>query len=125
MHAEIYIKSASKDQPREEFAQRIFGHLGLVHFEERESSNYLEGHYFRSIAVGIELVIAFDDSEGLEGYRFCITLTVEQGAGYDTGYLQDHAQTLARLLSTHGWHCFVPDDVATVRGDNEGTIYGA
>jgi hypothetical protein len=123
MHADIYIRAASKDQPLEEFARRIFSRLGVAHFEERESSNYVEGHYFRSIALGIEVVIAHADAQGLDDYQFCMTLTAEQSAGYDTGYLQDHAQTLARLLSQHGWRCFVPDDVTTVGGENEGTIY--
>ena len=124
MHAEIYIR-ASNDQPLEEFARRIFSRLGVAHFEERESSNYVEGHYFRSIALGLEVVIAMADTQGLEGYQFCITLTAEQSAGYDTSYLQDHAQTLARLLSAHGWRCFVPDDVTTMKGEAEGTIYEA
>src|ERR1017187_2019628 len=110
MHAEIYIKAASKDQPLEEFARQIFSHLGVAHFEERESSNYVEGHYFHATTLGIEVVIAFNDSQGLEDYRFCVTLTAEQSVGHDTTYLRDHAQTLARLLSVHGWRCFVPDD---------------
>ncbi len=116
---------ALKDQPLEEFARRIFSRLGVAHFEERESSNYVGGHYFRSIALGIEVVIAFADSKGLEEYRFCVALTAEQSAGYDTSYLQNHAQTLARLLSAHSWRCFVPDDATTVAGDAEGTIYNA
>jgi hypothetical protein len=125
MHAEIYIK-ALKDQPLEEVARRIFSRFGVAHFEERESSNYVEGHYFRSIALGLEVVIALADRRGLgEDYRFCIALTAEQSAGYDTSYLQDHAQTLARLLSAHGWCCFVPDDVTTDGGEAKGTIYEA
>ena len=123
MHADIYIRAASKEQPLEDFARRIFSRLGVAHFEERESSNCVEGHYFRSTALGIEVVIAHADAEGLDNYRFCMTLTAEQSVGYDTGYLENHAQTLARLLSQHGWSCFVPDDTATVRGENEGTIY--
>ena len=124
MHAEIYI-TASKNQPLEEFARRIFSRLGVAHFEERESSNYVDGRYFRSIALGFEVVIAMADTQGLEEYRFCLTLTAEQSAGCDTGYLPDHARTLARLLSAHGWRCFVPDDPTTLKGESEGTIYEA
>jgi hypothetical protein len=125
MHAEIYIRAASKDQPLEEFARRIFSRLDVAHFEEHESSNYVEGHYFRAIALGIEVVIAHADTQGLDGYQFCVTLTAEQSAGFETGYLQDHAHTLARLLSQHGWRCFVPDDVLTVAGETEGRVYEA
>ena len=125
MHAEIYIRAASTDQPLEEFSRRLFSRLGVAHFEERESSNYVEGHYFRAIALGIEVVIAHSDTRGLEDYRFCVTLTTEQSAGFDTGYLQEHAHTLARLLSQHGWRCFVPDDVLTVAGETEGRVYEA
>lgn len=125
MHAEIYIRATSKDQPLGEFSRRLFSRLGVAHFEERESSNYVEGHYFRAIALGIEVVIAFADTRGLEDYRFCVTLTAEQSAGFDTGYLQEHAHTLARLLSQHGWRCLVPDDVLTVAGEAEGRVYEA
>jgi hypothetical protein len=124
MHADIYIR-ASKDQPLEEFARLIFSRLGVARFEERESSNYVDGHYFRSIAHGLEVVIALADTQGLEEYRFRLTLTAEQSAGCDTSYMQDHAETLARLLSAHGWRCFVPDDVTTIKGEDEGTIYEA
>ncbi len=124
MYAEIYIRAALKDQPLEEFSRRVFSRLGVAHFEERESSNYIEGHYFRAVALGIEVVIAFSDTRGLEDYRFCLTLTAEQSAGFDTGYLQEHAHTLARLMSLHGWRCFVPDDVLTVAGEQEGRVYG-
>ena len=123
MHAEIYIRAASKDQPLEDFARRLFSRLGLAQFEERESSNYVEGHYFHSIALGLEVVISYADSKGLETYRFCVTLIAERSAGHNTSYLQDHAHTLARLLSQHGWCCLVPDDVATVGGEHEGRVY--
>lgn len=125
MHAEIYIRAASKDQPLEEFARRIFSRLGVARFEKRESSNYVEGHYFCAVALGIEVVIAHADTQGLDVYQFCVTLTAEQSAGFETGYLQDHAHTLARLLSQHGWRCFVPDDVTTVGGEHDGKIYEA
>ena len=125
MYAEIYIRPVSKEQPLEEFARRLFCRLGVAHFEERESPNYVEGRYFRSIALGLEVVIAYADAEGLGSYRFCVTLEAEQSAGHDASYLQDHAHTLARLLSQHGWRCFVPDDVATVGGEHEGRVYEA
>lgn len=106
----------------EEFARRIFSLLGVAHFEERESSNCFGGRYFRAVAVGIEVVIRLADS-ALEEFEFCMILEAEQSAGFDTNYLQDHAHTLARLLSANGWRCFLPDDPAKVGGEFDGTIY--
>ena len=70
MHAEIYIRSSSQDQPLEESARRLFSRLGVSQFEERESSHYADGHYFRGAALGFEVVIALADTRGLETYRF-------------------------------------------------------
>ena len=66
MVAEIYIREA--EQPLEEFARSVFSRLGVADVEERESSNYVEGHYFLSTALGIEVVIAFADRKGLSPF---------------------------------------------------------
>ena len=123
MYAEIYIQAKSNNQPLEDFSRRLFSRLGVAHFEERESSNYVEGHYFQACALGIEIVIAHSDTRGLENYRFCITLKAEDSIGHNTSYLQDHAHTLARLLSKHGWRCFVPDAANSVSGEHDGQIF--
>ncbi len=125
MFGHIFISTDSATQPLEEFARRLFSRLGVAHFEERESSNYVEGHYFRGIAVGIEITVAYADEQGLQDYRFWVSLEPEPPGIQDGHYLHEHAHTLARLLSQHGWRCFVPDDFTTVSGDHEGKIYAA
>ena len=124
MFGHIFISTDSETQPLEEFARRLFSRLGVARFEERESSNYVEGHYFQGIAVGIEITVAYADEQGLQDYRFWVSLQPEP-PGIHGDYLHEHAHTLAQLLSQHGWRCFVPDDFTTVSGDHEGKIYAA
>ncbi len=87
--------------------------------------NYVEGHYFRGVAVGIEVTVAYADEQGLQDYRFWVLLEPEPPGIQDGHYLHEHAHTLAHLFSQHGWRCFVPDDFTTVSGDHEGKIYAA
>ena len=125
MFGHIFISTDSATLRLEEFARELFSRLGVSRFEERESSNYVEGHYFRGAAVGIDMKIAYADEQGLQDYRFWISMQPEAPGIADGGYLHQHAHTLAQLLSGHGWRCFVPDDFTTVSGDHEGKIYAA
>ncbi len=123
MFGHVFIATDSSQQSLEEFARRLFSRLGVAHFEERESSNYVEGHYFRSVAVGIEITVAYADEQGLQDYRFWISMQPEPSGNPDGNYLHEHAHTLAQMLSQHGWRCFVPDDFGTVGGEHEGRVY--
>lgn len=123
MFGHIFIATESSEQPLEDFARRLFSRLGVARFEERESSNYVDEHYFRSCAVGIEVTVALADTRGLEGYRFWVALDPEFSGSLDGHYLQDHAHRLAQLFSQHGWRCFVPDDFTTIGGEHEGRVY--
>jgi len=64
MFGHIFIATDSDNQPLEDFARRLFSRLGVARFEERESSNYVDGQYFRSIALGIEIEVAYADEQG-------------------------------------------------------------
>ena len=123
MHSEIYVRSAARDLPLEEFPRRLYSLFGVARFEKRLSSNYIDENYFCAIALGIEVVIAFNDTRGLEDYDFWVTLTAAQCSGFDTSYLQDHAHTLARLISQNGWRCFVPDAAFSLADQIKGTVY--
>ncbi len=125
MIGHIFISTESSEQPLEEFARRLFSRLGVAQFEERESSNDVDEHYFRGCSAGIEVTVALADTRSLEGYRFWVTLEPELSGGLDGHYLHDHAYTLAQLFSRHGWRCFVPDDFTTVGGEHEGKVYTA
>ena len=49
-----------------EFAEAFFGTVGIVNGQERESSNYVEGHYFKGTRDGAEFTISLSDEEGNE-----------------------------------------------------------
>lgn len=67
--------------------------------------------------------MALADTPGLDEYRFWVSLEPETSAAVGGGYLQEHAHTVACLLSERGWRCFVPDDFGNAGEKNEGTIY--
>jgi hypothetical protein len=123
MFGHVLICTVANDEPLEQFSQVLFGHLGVTHVEERESSNYVEGFYFRGIAFGIDGNLAYADERGLSGYRFWLSVRPTQRGGRSGDYLHEHAHSLALFFSSFGWRTFVPDDFSTVASENEGTVY--
>jgi hypothetical protein len=111
----IFVKGRSADDRLEDFAAFAATALGLTHVEERESSNYCDGHYFLGAHDGAEVTIYYLDTEGLEEYLFAVHVD----AGSDT-----HASTLAVLLSRGGRFCFVPTGPWYLTSwDGQGTTY--
>lgn len=123
MFGHVFISTDSATQPLDDFVRLLFRRLGVADFAEGESSNYVEGFYFRAIAVGIEMTVAYADEQGLQDYRFWISMRPERIGVVDGEYLHQHAHTVAQLLSQQGWRCFVPNDFTTVSGDHEGKVY--
>jgi|1186.fasta_scaffold558611_1 hypothetical protein len=95
----IWVRGNSAEEPLVDFADLAKSALGLTHVEERKSSNYWKGHYFRGVHDGAEVKVYYLDTVGLEDYLFVVQVDPGSAA---------HAATLARLLSRLGRFCFVP-----------------
>lgn len=47
-HVNLFA-SGSPDLSLRDFAKSVYAELGISEFEERESSNYVDGHYFSAV----------------------------------------------------------------------------
>ena len=73
-HASIFVE-ASQDLDLRSFSSKVFEILEMADFEERESSNYVDGHYFRHKTNDLEIKITFADDSDLDRYRFWLPIS--------------------------------------------------
>ena len=59
-------------------AATVFHALGIVEFEERESSNYVDDQYFAARSEGVGYEISLSDDENAGDLRFWLTLEIEE-----------------------------------------------
>jgi hypothetical protein len=64
-YVNLLCAHAAKPSLRE-FAEAFFDAAGIVDGQERESSNYVEGRYFKGSRDGAEFTVALSDEEGNE-----------------------------------------------------------
>lgn len=63
----VNLLCAHADKPGlREFAEAFFDASGIVDGQERESSNYVEGRYFKGSRDGAEFTVSLSDEEGNE-----------------------------------------------------------
>ena len=61
-----------------------------------------EGHYFRGIAIGIQVSVAYADEQTLQDYRFWVSLELERGSRAPAGPVAVTASSaLLRPLRFH------------------------
>jgi hypothetical protein len=84
-----------------EFAEAFFDAAGIVDGQERESSNYVEGHYFRGARDGAEFTVSLSDEEGNED----LPVWVQVAANADTDVALDDAlrRVIEERLLTAGF----------------------
>ena len=96
----ILVKEPSSAVSLATFASQLETVLGLSSLQERESSNYEQGHYFSANFGGSKVTLFYLDTEGLEQYLFGVEVeTTEENLA---------AQT-AQAIATAGFPCFVPE----------------
>ncbi|MBC3873383.1 hypothetical protein [Undibacterium flavidum] len=102
-YSDIFVEASSELDLRS-FSSQVFEIFGIADFEERESSHYVDGHYFRSKADDLQIKVTFTDDSDLDGYRFWLPIS-STNESIDAAALAD---TYAKKLSTAGWAAFVP-----------------
>lgn len=102
-HADIFVE-ASSELDLQSFSSKAFAIFGITNFEERESSHYVDGHYFRSKDDDLQIKVTFTDDSDLDGYRFWLPIS-STNESLDAVAL---AETYAKKLSAAGWATFVP-----------------
>lgn len=76
-----------------EFAEAFFDAAGVVDGQERESSNYAEGRYFKGSHEGTEFTVSLSDEEGNEDLPFWVQVAASLGAD---GALEDAVSRVVR-----------------------------
>ena len=76
-----------------EFAEAFFDVIGVVDGQERESSNYAEGCYFKGSHDGAEFTLALSDDEDNEDLPFWVQITLNTT---ESARLEDAVSRLAR-----------------------------
>lgn len=94
MLANLYINSKSPITLAE-FAQQAFSLLNISKFEERESCNYPDGHYFRGSALGFEVKISDADDSSIPGLQFWMVIKSQQGRNDDDSFFEHIAKMVA------------------------------
>lgn len=69
-----------------EFAESFFNAVGIVDGQERESSHYADGHYFKGSCVGAEFMVSLSDEDGNEDLPFWVQVAADVSGG---GALED------------------------------------
>jgi hypothetical protein len=57
-------------------ASAIFRCLGILEFEERESTNYISGRYFSAAREPLSFQVTVEDDQGFDDYDFWLVLTL-------------------------------------------------
>ncbi len=100
-----------------EFSER----LGCSHFEERESSNYVDERYFRCFTLGLEITVAKADSAEFADYDFWVCFEPESGCSSDQDFLDGLTDCVARKLVLCGHQVVRPLDFSRV--DSGAVLY--
>jgi hypothetical protein len=58
----------------EAFAAEFSEHLGCGPFEERDSSSYVDEHYFQCSALAVEIRVAVADLQGFDDFHFWVSV---------------------------------------------------
>jgi len=104
------------------FAYALFPLINMERYEERDSSNYVDDTYFRSVGSALEVTACYTDDADLGAYRFWISISSEDPARP----APQAAEEFAALISSHGWRCFVPSGAWYRKGwSGEGRLYEA
>lgn len=124
MHEVLFIKDAGRSRALAEVAKDVFLRLGLASTEERESSNYLEGHYFVGHAANAAVKVCHADGDLPEFPYWVVLANPTVGLGSDV-LLDTEPSQVAKALIESGFGVLVPSKGWAQKDWNgEGVRYG-
>lgn len=124
MHEVLFINDVDRSRALAEVAKDVFLCLGLVSTEERESSNYLEGHYFVGYAANVAVKVCHSDGDLVEFPYWVVLANPTPGLGADV-WLDTEPSHVAKVLAASGIGVLVPSKGwARKDWNGEGMRYG-
>jgi hypothetical protein len=112
----VFIKEQVGFKKLKTFSARVAEILSLTEFQERESSNYAEGHYFKGLLGGSVVRLYYLDTTGFEEWLFAIQIkTPHESVAHD----------VASAVAAAGFQCFVPSGPwYEIKWERQGVTYG-
>jgi hypothetical protein len=86
-----------------EFAGMVYRDLNVSAFSERESSNYIDEHYFTADSLGAKVCVSLADDDRFSDYQFWITLSTAKTWVNDGSFIEPLADLIARFLTMKGY----------------------
>jgi hypothetical protein len=111
MHHVLFVRDRSSNASLAEVAARVFSLLPVGETEERESSNYVDGHYFIGYAANGSVEVCHSDGAELEEeYPYWVVLQDRFTRKGAQGVLNTSPEVVAAALADGGFKVFVPSD---------------
>jgi hypothetical protein len=88
-------------------ASGVFRALGFSKWEERDSSNYPDGHYFAAYSENAEVMVYDGDDERTRGYPFRVSVE-DASWRKGSGIIATDKASIVRALISAGYSVFVP-----------------
>jgi hypothetical protein len=106
-------------------AEVVFRAFGVSHWEERESLNCPNDHYFAGYAENASLqLIDRDEEQGEHEYRYQVAIVPSRAGKKGTSRIPDSAADVAAVLAKNGFSVFRPsENWAQPDWDGSGTKY--
>jgi hypothetical protein len=115
MVADLAIKTADT-QSLDAFVASLRRLIGCEHWEERQSSNYVEERYYRCFVLRIEITAAIADSVGFDDSQFWLHFAPSADLAENDRTLQGMADRVARTLALHSYEVIRPHDMLRTGG---------
>ena len=126
MHHVLFVRDSKPSASLAELAARVFSLLPVGETEERESSNYVDGHYFIGYAANGSVEVCHSDGAELEEYPYWVVMQDRFTRKGAQGILNTNPETVATALADGGFRVFIPSEGwGTVGWVPSGKTYGA
>ena len=127
MHEVLFLRDPQDGQGSlAAVSARVFRVLNLSITEERESSNYVDGHYFLGHAANAEVLVCLSDGGEMPEYPFWVVLGDQVLRKSATPSIDPAPEAVASALAEGGLHVFIPTKGwGAVGWDPAGKGYGA
>jgi hypothetical protein len=120
----LFINDGGRSRALVDVASDVFLSLGIVSTEERESSHYIDGHYFIGYSKNVAVVVCHSDGDPAEFPYWVVLREPMLGRGDDV-LLRADCSGVATTLAENRFSVFVPSaGWARADWDGEGVRYG-